>query len=70
MASANENTIVVVNTVGQIDMEQWVDHPNVTAIVCHDLAVDCLSNTLLSFGLVYPVRKPVNKPVNSMRHWD
>jgi hypothetical protein len=33
VASNNKNTIVVVNSVGPINMEAWVTHPNVTAIV-------------------------------------
>ncbi|KAF5355704.1 hypothetical protein D9756_003946 [Leucocoprinus leucothites] len=33
VASANSRTIVVVNSVGAIDMESWVNNPNVTAIV-------------------------------------
>lgn len=32
-AAANPNTIVVVHSVGQINMEAWVSNPNVTAIV-------------------------------------
>ena len=33
VAGANSNTIVVVNSVGPIIMEAWVNHPNITAIV-------------------------------------
>ncbi|KAL0950917.1 hypothetical protein HGRIS_007674 [Hohenbuehelia grisea] len=33
VASSNANTIVVVNTVGPIILESWIDHPNVTALV-------------------------------------
>lgn len=33
VASNNNNTIVILHTPGQVDVEQWVDHPNVTAIV-------------------------------------
>ena len=28
VASVNKNTIVVVNSVGPILVEQWIDHPN------------------------------------------
>lgn len=28
VASANSRTIVVVNSVGAIEMESWVNHPN------------------------------------------
>ena len=34
VAKANNNTIVVVNTVGPIIVEAWIDHPNVTGLVC------------------------------------
>ncbi|KAI0374349.1 beta-glucosidase [Pilatotrama ljubarskyi] len=33
VASVNKNTIVVVNSVGPINLEQWINHPNVTALV-------------------------------------
>ena len=33
VAGVNNNTIVVVNTVGPIIVEAWIDHPNVTALV-------------------------------------
>ncbi|KAF7351870.1 Glycoside hydrolase family 3 protein [Mycena venus] len=33
VASFSANTIVVVNSVGPIVMEAWIDHPNVTAVV-------------------------------------
>ncbi|KAJ7743705.1 glycoside hydrolase family 3 protein [Mycena maculata] len=33
VATANANTVVVVNSVGPIDMEAWVTNPNITAIV-------------------------------------
>ncbi|CAL1696581.1 unnamed protein product [Somion occarium] len=33
VASVNKNTIVVVNSVGPILVEAWIDHPNVTALV-------------------------------------
>ncbi|TFY82692.1 hypothetical protein EWM64_g1318 [Hericium alpestre] len=32
VASANKNTIVVVNSVGPIIVEDWIDHPNVIAL--------------------------------------
>lgn len=38
VAKSNKNTIVVVNSVGPINMEAWVNHPNVTAIVSLTLA--------------------------------
>ncbi|KAI0803083.1 cellulose-binding beta-glucosidase [Irpex lacteus] len=33
VAQSNKNTVVVVNSVGPISTEAWVNHPNVTAIV-------------------------------------
>ncbi|KAK7694472.1 hypothetical protein QCA50_001658 [Cerrena zonata] len=33
VAGVNKNTIVVVNSVGPILVESWIDHPNVTALV-------------------------------------
>ncbi|TIC62413.1 glycoside hydrolase family 3 protein [Wallemia mellicola] len=32
-AAHNENTIVVIHAPGQLDVEEWVEHPNVTAIL-------------------------------------
>ncbi|KAJ8587371.1 glycoside hydrolase family 3 protein [Rhizopogon salebrosus TDB-379] len=33
VAAQNNNTIVVVNSVGPLIMESWIEHPNVTAVV-------------------------------------
>ncbi|ODN77488.1 hypothetical protein L202_04662 [Cryptococcus amylolentus CBS 6039] len=33
VASANNNTIVIVNTPGALIIEEWIDHPNVTAVL-------------------------------------
>ncbi len=33
VAAVNNNTVVVMHAPGQVDIEQWADHPNVTAIV-------------------------------------
>lgn len=32
-ASLNENTVVVIHSPGQLDVEEWADHPNVTGII-------------------------------------
>lgn len=32
VAAANHNTIVIVNSVGPLILEPWIDHPNVTAV--------------------------------------
>lgn len=33
VASNNNNTIVILHTPGQVDVEEWINHPNVTAVV-------------------------------------
>lgn len=33
VAATNKNTVVVVHAVGPIDMEQWIDHENITAVL-------------------------------------
>lgn len=33
VAEQNDNTIVIVNSVGPLILERWIDHPNVTAVV-------------------------------------
>ncbi|KAJ1023206.1 hypothetical protein NDA16_003359 [Ustilago loliicola] len=33
VASHNNNTIVILHTPGQVDVEEWIEHPNVTAVV-------------------------------------
>jgi hypothetical protein len=33
VAANNSNTIVVVNSVGPLILEAWIDHPNVTAVL-------------------------------------
>ena len=48
VASVNDNTIVVVNSVGPIIMESWVTSPNVTAVVC--LPRSPCQNVLLIYG--------------------
>ena len=35
VAEQNNNTIVVVNSVGPLILEPWIDHPNVTAVRIH-----------------------------------
>ena len=32
VASVHQNTIVVVNSVGPLNVESWIDNPNVTAV--------------------------------------
>lgn len=33
LADNSKNNIVVITTVGQVDLEPWIDHPNVSAVV-------------------------------------
>ncbi|KAI0651675.1 beta-glucosidase [Trametes meyenii] len=47
VASVNKNTIVVVNSVGPIVVEQWIDHPNVTALVWSGLPGQEAGNALV-----------------------
>lgn len=51
-----DNTIVVVQSVGPVDMEQWVEHPNITAIVWANLGGQELGNALVDilYGVVNP----------------
>ncbi|KAG6908119.1 hypothetical protein DXG01_006088 [Tephrocybe rancida] len=44
VAAQNNNTIVVVHSVGQLIVEPWIDHPNVTAVrVCYLSTTRCLT---------------------------
>ena len=53
VAKNNKNTIVVVNSVGPINMEGWVTNPNITAIVRlgPGPAELCPTNVLVILGL-------------------
>ncbi|KAH9028191.1 beta-glucosidase [Lactarius pseudohatsudake] len=52
----NNNTIVVVNSVGPIILEPWIDHPNVTAVVWAGLGGTETGNALVDvlYGAVNP----------------
>ncbi|KAG9055779.1 hypothetical protein FS842_001235 [Serendipita sp. 407] len=56
VAAVNPNTVVVVQTVGQVLMEAWVDHPNVTSIVWSGLSGQEAGNALVDilYGVVNP----------------
>ncbi|KAH7099385.1 glycoside hydrolase family 3 protein [Auriculariales sp. MPI-PUGE-AT-0066] len=56
VAAVNKNTIVVVHSVGAIDMEKWVDHVNVTAIVWAGVPGQESGNALVDvlYGKVNP----------------
>lgn len=59
VATNNKNTIVVVNSVGPIIMEAWVNHPNVTAIVSCGATHALTFTNLCRFGADFPVKKLV-----------
>ena len=59
VAKNNKNTIVVVNSVGPIIMEAWVNHPNVTAIVSCGVTLAPTLTNLCRFGVGSPVKKLV-----------
>ncbi|CUA73752.1 hypothetical protein RSOLAG22IIIB_01269 [Rhizoctonia solani] len=56
VAAVNENTIVVVHTVGQIIMESWIDHANVAAVLWAGLQGQEAGNTVVDilWGAVNP----------------
>ncbi|KAH9898580.1 beta-glucosidase [Cubamyces lactineus] len=56
VASVNKNTIVVVNSVGPIIVEKWIDHPNVTALVWSGLPGQEAGNGLVD--VIYGAYNP------------
>ncbi|KAG8810290.1 hypothetical protein FRC17_002991 [Serendipita sp. 399] len=56
VAAVNSNTVVVVHTVGQVLVEAWADHPNVTAILWAGLGGQEIGNALVDvlYGAVNP----------------
>ncbi|KAJ6582804.1 glycoside hydrolase family 3 protein [Mycena sp. CBHHK59/15] len=69
VAQFSANTIVVVNSVGPIVMEAWIDHPNVTAVVWSGLPGQEAGNSVtdILFGaynpsgrLPYTIGKSIN----------
>lgn len=55
VATVNPNTVVVVNTVGPIVVEAWVDNPNVTALVRRYAAgTDVGTTNCITAGLEWP----------------
>lgn len=55
VADANENTVVVIHSVGPVDMP-WIDHPNIKAVVWPHLPGQETGNSLADvlFGDVNP----------------
>ncbi|KDR78187.1 hypothetical protein GALMADRAFT_94735 [Galerina marginata CBS 339.88] len=47
VAAQNNNTIVIVNSVGPLILEPWIDHPNVTAVVWAGLPGQEVGNSLV-----------------------
>jgi beta-glucosidase len=56
VAAQNNNTVVVVHSVGPLILEPWIDHPNVTAVVWAGLGGTETGNALLDvmYGIVNP----------------
>ncbi|KAH9958148.1 glycoside hydrolase family 3 protein [Russula dissimulans] len=56
VAAQNNNTIVVVHSVGPLILEPWINHPNVTAVVWAGLGGTETGNALLDvmYGTVNP----------------
>ncbi|KAF9457106.1 beta-glucosidase [Collybia nuda] len=56
VASVNSRTVVVVNSVGPINMEAWINHVNVTAVVWSGLPGQEAGNSLADvlFGIYNP----------------
>jgi Glycosyl hydrolase family 3 C-terminal domain len=56
VASQNNNTIVVINSVGPLILEPWIEHPNVTAVVWAGLGGTETGNALVDviYGDVNP----------------
>ena len=56
VASQNNNTIVVINSVGPLILESWIEHPNVTAVVWAGLGGTETGNALVDviYGTVNP----------------
>ncbi|KAI0348700.1 beta-glucosidase [Trametopsis cervina] len=59
VAKTNKNTVVVVNSVGPINTEAWVNHPNVTAIVWSGLPGQEAGNSLVD--VLYGAYNPSGK---------
>ncbi|KAG0694114.1 hypothetical protein DFH29DRAFT_1006627 [Suillus ampliporus] len=46
VAVQNNNAIVVTNSVGPLILEPWVEHPNVTVIICANLGGNDAGNAI------------------------
>ena len=56
VAAQNNNTIVVVHSVGPLILEPWIDHPNVTAVLWAGLGGTETGNALVDvlYGAANP----------------
>ncbi len=56
VASKNNNTIVVINSVGPLILEPWIEHPNITSVVWAGLEGTETGNALVDviYGVVNP----------------
>jgi len=51
VASVNNNTIVVVNTVGPIIVEAWIDHPNGTCLILSSIELMFITTVSHCLGM-------------------
>lgn len=56
VASQNNNTIVIINSVGSLILEPWIEHPNVTAVVWAGLGGTETGNALVD--IIYGDKNP------------
>jgi beta-glucosidase len=56
VAAQNNNTIVVINSVGPLILEAWIEHPNVTAVVWAGLEGTETGNALVD--VMYGAKNP------------
>jgi len=56
VAAQNNNTMAVINAVGPVILESWVDHPNVTAVVWAGLGGTEVGNALVK--VMYGAQTP------------
>ena len=56
VAAQNNNEIVVINAVGPVILEPWIDHPNVTAVVWACFGGTEVGNALVD--VMYGARTP------------
>ncbi|EWC46548.1 hypothetical protein DRE_04271 [Drechslerella stenobrocha 248] len=60
VAADCDNTIVTVHSPGPVTMEEWIDHPNITAVIFAGLPGQESGNAIVDvlYGLVEPGRLP------------